>query len=143
MPHHGRRGIHVTKGRREWAGAVPEASAVGESQSSGRAERSDRRVEDQPRTLIGELEDRTGVPLKPDHPLLSRIVEYRAVLLNKCNVNEATWLTAYQYMHGKTAADKLAYGGERVFCLTPKRRRSNLDLRWATSVYLGSVMTKG
>ena len=60
--------------------------------------------------------------------------------LNTYQPNEATGLTAYQFLHGQPASEKLAYFGERVFFLTPKRRRSNLDLRWSTGVCLGTLM---
>ena len=52
--------VRLTQGRGEWVGAVPENSAVGESQSNGRAERAVQDVEDHIRTLLGELENRIG-----------------------------------------------------------------------------------
>ena len=45
--------IALTQGRGEWVGAVPENSAVGESQSNGRAERAVQRLEDLVRTFPG------------------------------------------------------------------------------------------
>ena len=80
--------IQQTKGRGEWVGAVPEASAVGESQSNGRAERSVQRLEDHVRTLLAELEDRLDHQLRPDSHVVSWLAEYASVLLNKCHVNE-------------------------------------------------------
>ena len=100
------------------------------------------RFEDQIRTLLAELEYRIGQPLKPTSPVLSWLVEYVAVLLNKYHINDATNLTAYEFMHGKQAdEEKLAYFGERVFFSVPKRRRSNLDLRWSVGVFLGTMMS--
>ena len=63
--------IQITKGRGEWVGAVPENSAVGESQSNGRAERSVQRLEDHVRTLLAELEDQLGIQLRPGSPIVS------------------------------------------------------------------------
>ena len=134
--------LEVSKGRGEWVGTVPENSPVGESASNGRAERSVQRFEDQLRTLLAELEYRIGQSLTPTSPVLSWLVEYVCVILNKYHVNDATNLTAYEFLHGKPAdQEKLAYFGERVFFSVPKRRRSNLDLRWSVGVYLGTMMT--
>ena len=68
-------------------------------------------------------------------------MEYAAVLLNKYHANGSTGRTAYATVHGREATEKLAHVGERVYFLVPKRRRSNLDLRWAVGVYLGTLMT--
>ena len=121
--------IQLSKGRGEWLGALPQNSAVGESQSNGRAERAVQRVEDHVRTLLGELECRLGQQLEPDHPALSWLVEYSAVLLNKYHVNESTGRTAFESLRGSAASERLAHVGERVFFLVPKRRRRNMDLR--------------
>ena len=131
--------ISLTKGRGEWVGAVPEHSAVGQSASNSRAERSVQRVEDHIRTLLGELESRVSHQFEANHPVISWMVEYAAVLLNTFPINDATGMSAHQLMHGKPAdAERSAYFGERVFFLTPARRRSNLDLRWGVGVYLGT-----
>ena len=133
--------IFQTQGRGEWVEAIPETSAVGESQSNGRAERSVQRVEDHVRTLLGELENRLGCQLRSDSPVLSWLVEYSAVLLNKYHVNESTNTTAYQALHGQPASEKLAQFGERLYYLVPRRRRSNMDLSWGIGVYLGTHMS--
>ena len=109
-------------------GAVHENSAVGESQSNGEAERAVQRVEDQARTFLAELEDRLSHKFKPQDAVLSWLIEYVAVVLNKYHINEATGMTAYQSLHGQEASERLAYFGERISFLVPKRRRSNLDL---------------
>ena len=74
--------VQITKGRGEWVGAVPEHSAVGQSASNSRAERSVQRVEDHIRTLLGELESRLDHQFTAEHPVVSWLVEYAAVLLN-------------------------------------------------------------
>lgn len=60
--------LDVTKGRGEWVGAVPENSAVGESASNGRAEKSEQAIEDHVRTLLGGLGSRLGQKLSSKHP---------------------------------------------------------------------------
>ena len=112
-------------------GAVPENSPVGESASNGRAERAVQRFEDQLRTFLAELENRIGQALKTTSPVLACLVEYVAVVLTKYHVQESTHLTPYEYLHGHAASEQLAYFAERVFFSVPKRRRSNLDLRWS------------
>ena len=63
--------------------AVPEASAVGESQSNGRAEAAVQQWEDQMRTIKAGLESRLGqkVPLK--HPVVLWMVEHVSSLINR------------------------------------------------------------
>ena len=134
--------LDVTKGRGEWVGAVPKNSPGGESAGNGRADRAVQRFEDQLRTLLAELEHRLGRTLPPTSPVLAWLVEYVSVILNKYNINDSINMTAYEYLHGKEAdAERLAYFGERVYFSVPKRRRSNLDLRWSVGVYLGTMMT--
>ena len=133
--------LEVCKGRGEWVGAVPENSAVGESAGNGRAERSVQRFEDQLRTLLAELEARIGQQLPSSHPVVSWLVEYTIVILNKYHINDATNETAYYALHGKEASEKFAYFGERVIFHIPARRRANLDLRWSSSIFLGTLMT--
>ena len=63
--------------RREgtYMGAVPERSAVGESQSNGRAERSVQALENQVRTMKGILEYRIATRVHSLHPVLKWLVE--------------------------------------------------------------------
>ena len=111
---------------------------VGESQANGRAEGSVHQLEDQVRTFLGELEDRIKTSLTPQSPVLAWLVEYAAVVLNKYHVQEANNMTAYEFLHGHEATEKLAYVGGRVYFHLPKRRRSNLDLCWSVGIFLSS-----
>ena len=54
--------------------AVPENSAVGESQSNGKAERAIQTVEDQVRTIKLALESRIGARIPSTHPVMHWIV---------------------------------------------------------------------
>ena len=74
--------IETIKGHGEWVGPVPENSAVGESQSNARAEKSVQQVEDMLRTHLGELEARLKVSISNEHPIFAWLVEYIAVLIN-------------------------------------------------------------
>ena len=50
-------------------------------------------------------------------------------------------MTAYEYLQGQPASERLAFFGETISFSDPQRRRSNLDLRWAVGVVLGTLMT--
>ena len=63
----------------EFAGGVPENSAVGESQSNGRAESAVQQVEDYVRTYKAALEARLGVRIQASHPVMMWMVEYASV----------------------------------------------------------------
>ena len=118
---------------------VPETSAVGESQSNGRAERAVQAVEDQIRTMKGALEHRIAARIPSQHPVLKWLTAYAAILLSKYAVH-SNGKTSYQELHGKKAKEKLAEFGERVFYYVPKKQRAKLDLRWELGIYLGTTM---
>ena len=132
--------MEVVKASGEYLGAVPEVSAVGESQSNSRAERTVQQVEDQIRTLLAELEAHVGMKISCQHPILTWLVEYAATLLNKYHVNNDEGKTAYELLHGHDVDEKLAIFGEKVFFHIPAKRRSNLDLRWSVGTFLGTLM---
>ena len=132
--------LQVVKCSGEWIGAIPERSPVGESQSNGRAERSVQQLEDQVRTLFAELEHNLGTKLPSDHPLLSWLVEYAAVIINKYHPHEEEGKTSYELMHGHDVDERLAMFGEKVFFHVPNKRRSKLDLRWSQGIFLGTTM---
>ena len=132
--------LETCKRRGAWIPAVPEHSPVGESQSNGLSERSVQRFENQLRKFLAELELRIGRQIASTQPIVSWLVEYTAIVLNKHHVNEAANETAYYSLHGKDASEKLAYFGEKVFFHISARRRANLDLRWSSGVCLVTTM---
>ena len=126
-------------GSSTWAGSVREVSAVGESQSNGKAEASVKAVEDQLRVMKGALESRTGARIPSQHPVMKWMVEYASVLLNKYSI-QADGKTSYHALHGKKVSERIVEFGETVMHYIPKKRRSKLDMRWATGVFLGTTM---
>ena len=124
----------------EWVGGVPEMSAVGESQSNGRAERTVQIVEDKVRTHKAALEARIGARIPVDHPVMRWMVEYVGVILNKYVKND-DGCTPYEDLHGHPCRERLVEFGERVLFHIPKVRRAKLDLRWASGVFLGTTMS--
>ena len=116
--------------------SVPEYSAVGSSQSNGRAERAVQTVEDQLRTLKLALEARLNRRLPATHAVFRWLVEHVASLINKFKAHE-DGQTAYQAMHGRRASDKVVEFREQVLFSVPKKLRSKLCRRWRVGTYLG------
>lgn len=117
--------------------AVPELSAVGESQSNGIAERTVQAFEDDLRTLKSAFEERIGARLISTHPVLKWLVEHAASLRTRFAVTKNR-VTAYEHLHGRKANDKIIEFGERVFYFVPRRLRSKLNLKWKIGIYLGA-----
>ena len=120
--------------------AVPESSAVGESQSNGVAEAAVQQVEDQLRTLKAALEARIGVKIPVDHAVIKWLVEHIANLINRHFVT-AEGVTAYEFTHGKKMKGRTAEFGEKVLYHVPKKLRAKLSLRWRQGIFLGTAMS--
>ena len=116
--------------------AVPENSAVGQSASNGRAERTVQEVEDLLRVHKLALEAHIGVQNPSKHPVVRWLVEHVADIFTKLRVN-STGQSPYEELHGKKAKERRAAFGERVFYYTPKKSRAKLDKRWKLGVYMG------
>ena len=116
--------------------AVPENSAVGESQSNGKAEKGVQMVEDQIRTLKLALEARIGARIPCNHPVMHWVVLHSADILNKYTVNR-TGMSPYEEAHGQKSPERRLELRERVFFFIPKKGRKNMDPRWKLGVYLG------
>ena len=115
---------------------VPENSAVGESASNARAERTVQSVEDLLRVHKHALEARIGQRLPSDHPTMRWLVEHVADILTKYTINDSG-MSPYEELHGRRAQERRVEFGERVFFSTPRKARSKLDKRWRLGVYLG------
>ena len=116
--------------------AVSEFSAVGESASNGRAERTVQAVEDLLRTLKSALESRLKVRLGNQLPVVRWMVEHVATILNRYSVNK-DGATPYFSCHGKRPADRLVEFGERVFYYVPRKVRAKLDQKWRLGIFIG------
>ena len=127
-------------GSSTWVGGVRERSAVGESQSNGKAEAAVQCVEDQIRVMKAALESRISARIPSQHPIMSWLVEYASVVLNKYSI-QPSGHTAYQDLHGKKISERLVEFGEVVLHYVPKKRRHKLDCRWAIGVFLGTTMS--
>ena len=115
---------------------VPENSAVGESASNGRAERTVQSVEDLLRVHKIALEARLGKRIPAEHAVMRWLVEHVADILTKYTINESG-LSPYEELHGRRAQERRVEFGERVFFASTKKGRAKLDKRWRLGVYLG------
>ena len=131
--------IGQLRGATTWAGSVRETSAVGESQSNGKAEAAVKAVEDQVRVMKGALESRINVRIPSQHPVMKWMVQYAGVLLNKYAI-QPDGKTAYHALHGRKASERIVEFGECVMHYVPKKRRSKLDQRWTLGIFLGTTM---
>ena len=129
----GRSGSHIPHST-----PVPEWSAVGESASNGRAERTVQMVENIVRTGKSALESRLGAKIPCSHPVVNWMVEHYTDVMNKYAINKSG-MSAYEELHGRKAAERRMEFGERVFYSTPKKGRAKLDLRWKIGIYLGHL----
>ena len=118
--------------------AVPEYSAVGESPSNGKAERTVQIIEDQVRTLKDALETRLEARLPCHHPVMRWLVRHCATIIGRFSVNPDVQ-TPYQSLHGKRAPDKMVEFGERVYYWIPRKMRYKLDMKWKVGIMLGVV----
>ena len=117
---------------------IVEQSPVGASQSNGVVERGIQSVVGQVRVLLDALEARWGVDIPTTHPVITWIVEYAALLLNRFEVGH-DGRTAYERCKKKKAKMMGIEFGEAVFW---RRQReggalAKLSSTWEDGVYLG------
>ena len=119
---------------------VPEASAVGESQSNGKAENAVQKFEDLLRTYKSALETHIKSRIPVQHPLMRWLTEHVASTMNRHLCND-DGLTPYETLHGQRFKGKTVEFGERVFYYVPKKLRSKLNLRWRVGTFIGTAQT--
>ena len=118
---------------------VPEASAAGESQSNGKAEKSVQKIKDLLRSYKSALETNIGTRIPVDHPVFAWMVEHAASIYNRLVWTE-DGNTPYQSLHAQRYRCKLVACGKQVFDVIPKALRSKMSLRWRVGTYLGNAM---
>ena len=96
--------------------AVPEHSAIGESQSNGRAEAAVQAAEDMLRTHTASLEGRLQRRIPSKHPMTLWLCEYVGVIITKYVVGE-DGCTAYEHLHGHKISETCGiWGNDFVLC---------------------------
>ena len=90
---------------------MPEASAVGESLSNGKAENAVQRLEDMVRTYKAALEDHIGYRIPSKHPVIRWSVEHAACTYNR-HVCNSDGVTPYEAIHGQRSRGQFIEFGE-------------------------------
>ena len=121
-----------------------EESPVGASASNGVIERGNQTVEGQIRVLKDALEMRIKQKLPSDHNILTWLVEFAAVLVNRYEVGH-DGKTPYERLRGKQSNLLGLEFGEKLHF---RRTRSGgklakLDVAWQDGVFLGYRSTSG
>ena len=117
---------------------IKEEAPKGSSGSNGIAERAILSVEQQMRAMKSALEDRWKVEIPDAHAVVAWLVEYSAVLLNRCEVGK-DGKTAYERSRGKTAkVNGIEFGEKVLFRKSPiGNRLAKFSSLWDDGVYLG------
>ena len=117
---------------------IVESSPVGSSASNGVVERAVQSVEQQVRVMKDAIERRWGLKVPIAHPVITWLVEYASLLLNRFEVGR-DGKTAYERCKGKPAKTLGIEFGEVILW---KRKPSGgalgkLTCMWEDGVYLG------
>ena len=94
-------------------------------------------LEDQARAMKLCLEDRLGVRVPVDHPVMVWLVVHSSMLLTNFHYSGEDNLTGYERLHGNPAAQRMPEFGESVMWYVPKRLRHKLDPKWRVGCYMG------
>ena len=115
-----------------------EQSPVGSSASNGVIERGVQTLEGQIRVLKDALETRWGIRIGDEQKILSWIVEYAAVLVNRYEVGH-DGKTPYERLRGKTSRMLGVEFGERLmFRRQPLGARlAKLESLWEEGIFVG------
>jgi hypothetical protein len=115
-----------------------EESPIGESQSNGVIERGNQTVEGQIRVLKDALEMRVGGKVPSDHNVVTWLVEFAAVLVNRYEVGR-DGKTPYERLRGKDSKILGLEFGERLHFRRGRSggKMAKLDVAWRDGVFLG------
>ena len=126
------------------AQTIPEQSPIGSSGSNGIIERGVQSFEMMMRVLKDALEFKWKVSIPDDHPVLTWMVGYSSLLLNRFEVG-ADGKTNYERLKGKSAkTNGLEFGEGLLFKMKAKREGiGKLASVWQDGVYLGIRAVSG
>jgi hypothetical protein len=115
-----------------------EHSPVGSSASNGVCERGVQTLEGQIRVLKDALETRWGITVGENQLVLSWLVEFAGVLINRCEVGH-DGKTPYERTRGKISRILGVEFGERLMCRRQPlgTRLAKLESLWEEGVFLG------
>ena len=116
---------------------IPVNSPVGESESNGRAENAIRRVQEQIRTLRHHVEQRVGIKIPDQAPIMAWLVRWAGELISKYSRGD-DGKSPYERTRGKPSNVPLVPLGEQVLYLpmeTAKRHKG--DTAKLPGIWLG------
>ena len=112
-------------------------SPVADSQANGSAERAVRSVEEMVRTYKIDLQDRTGLKLAIDHPVMEWMVEHAADVLCKGSTG-IDGRTPYKRLKGRSyQGELLPFACPVLFRCVGKVKGCVLADRWYPGLWLG------
>ena len=130
----------------------PEESPVGEHQSNGAIESGVRELEKQIRIIKDAVEEKYGMLLESNHPILAWIIEHAGASLTRYAIGK-DGRTAWQRAKGKQWKVALPAYGEGVFYMPVRHggRLEKLKCKWEEGIFAGIyertgellVMTEG
>ena len=106
-------------------------------QSVGGAERFVQTVRGLMRTFVVQLEEKTGMKVKPDSPILPWALRHAAWVHNRYNKQKETGLTPYEKVHLTKYQRPLLMFGEHCICRRPGAQLNKLDIHWLRGIWLG------
>ena len=129
---------------RPTAKTIREEAPRASSGSNGIVERAIQSVTHQVKVLKLWLEEKWGQVIPDEHPVVPWVVEYVAVLLNRCEISRDGH-TAYRRMKGKDGGVKgIAFGEKVLFRRKPlPNRLSKMSTLWEDGIYLGMRTVSG
>ena len=123
---------------RTGAQTIVEQSPVGSKGSNGVVERAVQSVEQYLRTLKSALDERLGVRIATQHPILTWLCEYASTMMNRLEVS-ADGKTAYERCKGKKAEVLGLEFGEKVLWKYSAKgpKMEKLNARWGYGLFVG------
>ena len=127
---------NTVKSRRQKK-TITENSPVGDSRANGKAERAVQTLSAHLRVLKKALEDRCGLFLSSEHPVIAWRVEHTADVISKYHVGQDGH-TGYERWKGKKYRGEAVEFGELVhYRYTKRDHHRKLELKWDEGVFLG------
>ena len=122
---------------RTGARAIKELAPKGSKGSNGVVERAVQAVEQNLRANTSSLDERFGVRVDVQHPVLTWLCEYVSYMMNRLEV-ASDGKTPYERVKGKRAdVAGLEFGEKVLWKYSPGKRMENMNARWGYGMFLG------
>lgn len=108
------------------------------SQSMGKVENANRRIQDQIRVMILRLEDRVKIDITAESAILPWLVRHSAWILTKFDRN-SSGRTAHQELRGKSYEGTVVEFGESIWWRDPATSQDKMEGRWLSGTWVGKL----